>query len=162
MSPIEYIKRTTEAFTKQGFPPYKWIENADCPYWTPLAKPLEECRVALLSTGGMYMKDKQQPFNPDRDDLTFREIPISVDVKTLAISHNSYNHTDAEKDMNCILPIERLLELEKKGYIGEFVPIAYSIMGRIFRRTALQQELAPQILQKLRDVQADILILTPA
>jgi D-proline reductase (dithiol) PrdB len=110
----------------------------------------------------MYIKDKQQPFNPDRVDLTFREIPKSVDVKTLAISHNSYNHNDAEKDINCIFPIERLCELEKQGYIGELAPTAYSIMGRIFRRTTLQQELAPQILQKLRDAQVDALILTPA
>ena len=162
MSPIEYIKKTTEAFAKQGFPPYRWTENPDCPYWTSLRKPLEECRVALLSTGGMHIKDKQQPFNPDRDDLTFREIPKSVDVKTLAISHNNYNHTDADKDINCIFPLGRLNELQKQGYIGEFASTAYSIMGRIFHRTALQQELVPQILQKLRDAKVDVLILTPA
>lgn len=162
MSPIEYIKRTTETFAKQGFPPYRWTENADCPYWTPLMKPLEECRVALLSTGGMYIKDKQQPFNPDRDDLTFREIPKGVDIKLLAISHNSYNHTDADKDINCIFPIERLGELDIQGYIGEFAPTAYSIMGRIFRRTAIQQELASRILQTLSDAKVDVLILTPA
>ena len=85
-----------------------------------------------------------------------------MDIKTLAISHNSYNHTDADKDINCIFPIDRLGELEMQGYIGEFAPTAYSIMGRIFRRTALQQELAPQILQKFSDAQVDVLILTPA
>ena len=74
MSPVEYIKRTREFFAQQGFPPYRWTENADCPYWSPLKKPLEKCRVALLSTGGIYIKDEQIPFNPDRDDLTFREI----------------------------------------------------------------------------------------
>ena len=162
MSPAEYIKRTRELFTKQGFPPYRWAENPDCPYWAPLRKPVEECRVALLSTGGIYIKDEQPPFDPDRDDLTFREIPKDVDSKTLAISHNNYDHTDAEEDINCVFPIERLCELDKQNRIGEFAPIAYTIMGRIFRRTALQQELTPQVLQKLKDAEIDILLLVPA
>jgi len=162
MSPIEYIKQTREFFAKQGFPAYRWTENIDCPSWAPLRKPLEECRVALLSTGCVYIKDEQLPFEPERDDLTFREIPKSVDSKTLAISHNNYDHTDAEKDINAIFPIDRLRELESQGYIGEFAPTAYTIMGRIFRQTALQQELAPQILQKLKDAEVDVFLLVPA
>ncbi len=35
-------------------------------------------------------------------------------------------------------------------------------MGRIFQRTALQAELAPQILQNLKDAKVDVLLLTPA
>lgn len=162
MSPVEHIKRTREYFAKQGFPPYRWAENPDCPHWMPLRKSLEKCRVALLSTGGIYIRDKQPPFNPDRDDLAFREIPKDVDSKTLAISHNNYDHTDAEKDINCIFPIERLSELDKQNYIGEFAPTTYTIMGRIFRRTALQQELTPQILQKLKDTKVDVFLLVPA
>jgi D-proline reductase (dithiol) PrdB len=162
MCPVEYIKRTRELFAKQGFPPYRWTENPDCPHWAPLRKPIDKCRVALLSTGGIYIKDKQPPFNPDRDDLTFREIPKDVDSRTLAISHNNYDHTDAEKDINCVFPIETLCRLEKQNYIGEFASIAYTVMGRIFRRTALQQELAPQILQKLKDAEVDVFLLVPA
>lgn len=162
MSPLEYIEQTRERFAKQGFPPYKWTGNADCPYWTPLQKPLEECRVALLSTGGLYIKDKQPPFNPDRDDLTFREIPKDVNTRTLAISHDNYDHADAEKDVNCIFPIERLSDLERQGYIAEFATTAYTMMGRIFSRTALQQELAPQILKKLKEAGVDVFLLVPA
>ena len=162
MSPVEYIKRTTELFERQGFPPYRWTENPDCPYWTPLGKPIEDCKVALLSTGGIYIKGIQPPFNPERDDLTFREIPKDVNTKTIAISHDNYDHTDAEKDINCVFPIERLRELEQQNHIGEFAPIAYTIMGRIFRRTALQQELTPLLLQKLKDAEIDVFLLVPA
>ncbi len=162
MSPVEYIKNTREAFAKQGFPAYRWTENAECPYWTPLSGPIEECRVALLTTGGIYLRDVQAPFDPDRDDLTFREIPKDVDVSRLAISHNSYDHGDVEKDVNCIFPLERLGELAREGTIGEFAETAYAIMGRIFRRTALQEELTPQILRSLKDAEVDVLLLTPA
>ncbi len=162
MSPVEYIKHTREHFAKQGFPPYRWTENPDCPQWTPLGKPLERCRVALLSSGGMYIKDKQTPFDPDRDDLTFREIPNDVERGALAISHDNYDHTDAEKDINCMFPIERLRELDRQGRIGEFAATTYTMMGRIFRRTALEQELAPQIIQRLKDAGVDVLLLVPA
>ena len=30
--------------------------------WTPLAKPLNECRVALVTTAGIYVKDVDPPF----------------------------------------------------------------------------------------------------
>ncbi len=162
MSPVEYIKNTRETFAKQGFPAYRWTENAECPYWTPLPGPIEECRVALLTTGGIYLRDVQAPFDPDRDDLTFREIPKDVDVSRLAISHNSYDHGDVEKDVNCIFPLERLGQLAREGAIGEFAETAYAIMGRIFRRTALQEELTPQILRSLKDAEVDVLLLTPA
>ena len=115
-----------------------------------------------MSTGGIYIKDEQTPFNPDRDDLTFREISKDVDTSSLAISHNNYDHTDAEKDVNVVFPIERLCELEDQGYIGEFATIAYTMMGRIFRRTALQQELTPQVLQKLTEARVDVFLLVPA
>ena len=160
--PVEYIRRTREHFERLGFPPYKWTENKDCPYWTPLAKPLSECRVALLSTGGIYIKDKQEPFNPERDDLTFRQIPTDIDPRELAISHGNYDHSDAERDINCVFPIERLRELDEEGYIGEFVSPSYTVMGRIFRRTALQQEMTPQLLQWLKDAKVDVLVMVPA
>ncbi len=162
MSPVQYIKRTREQFEKQGFPPYQWTQNPDCPFWTSLKKPLNKCRVALLSTGGFYIRDKQTPFNPDRDDLTFREIPKDVDPDTLSISHNNYKHEDAESDVNTIFPVQRMRDLEREGYIGEFASNAYTMMGRIFKRTQLQKELAPQILQKLRDAKVDVLLLVPA
>jgi len=160
MSPIDYMERTRAFFEARGFPPYRWVVNESAP-WTTFKKPLESCRVALLSSGGVYHKD-QTPFNPDRDDLTFREIPRDVDVKELRIQHNNYDHRDADQDVNCVFPIERFRELEVEGYIGELAPTSYTLMGRIFRLTALRTELAPQIVQKLKEEQVDVLFAVPA
>ncbi len=160
MTPVDYMERTRAYFEARGFPPYRWVANESAP-WARLEKPLEGCRVALLSSGGVYHKD-QIPFNPDRDDLTFREIPKDVDVKELRIEHNNYDHRDAEQDVNCVFPIERFRELEAEGYIGELAPTSYTLMGRIFRLTALRTELTPQIVQKLKEEQADALFAVPA
>ncbi|MGO9267053.1 MAG: hypothetical protein ACLQBA_19620 [Candidatus Binataceae bacterium] len=43
--PVEYIPRTRELYS--GYTPYRWVVNADTPPWTPLAKPIAECKVAL-------------------------------------------------------------------------------------------------------------------
>ncbi len=161
MSPVKYIELTRAAFSSQGFPPYQWVENETAPF-SPFTKNLKKCRVALLSTGGFYIKVKQEPFNPTKNDLTLREIPKDVDVRELAISHENYDHTDAERDVNCVFPIERFRELEKEGYIGELSPVNYTIMGRIFRLTALKNELAPQLLSRLKAQHVDIFFLVPA
>lgn len=160
MSPVSYIERTRGKYSAKGFPPYQWTVTETVP-WTPLAKPLEKCRLAVISSGGIYHKD-QPAFNPDRDDLTFRELPKDVDVRDLRISHNHYDHTDAEKDVNCVFPIQRLLELEAEGFIGELAPINYTFMGAIFRRTTLMRELAPTLARLLKERAVDLFYLVPA
>lgn len=161
MSPVKYIELTRAAFSSQGFPPYQWVVNETAPF-TPFEKNLKECRVSLLSTAGFYIRRKQKPFDPTKNDLTFREIPKDIDVRELAISHDNYDHTDAERDVNCVFPIERFRELEKEGYIGELSPVNYTIMGRIFRLSALKNELALHIFSKLKVQHVDVFFLVPA
>ena len=161
MSPVKYVEFTRAIFAAQGFPPYEWTVNETAPF-TPLEKNLEECHVALLSTGGFYIKGKQLPFDPEKNDLGFREIPKGIDVTELAVSHNYYDHTDADRDVNCVFPIERFRELEEEGYIGELTPVNYTIMGRIFRRTALQNQIALEITKRLKQEGVDVLFLVPA
>jgi len=118
--------------------------------------------VALLSTGGFYVRGKQEPFDPEKNDMGFREIPRDVDVRDLAVSHNYYDHSDAEMDINCVFPIERLREMEAEGYIGGLAPVNYTIMGRIFRRTALVNETAREITESLKRQETDVFFLVPA
>ncbi len=57
------------------------MDRAEVP-WTPLTKPLTECRFSLLSTAGVYIKGEQEPFDVEREkreprwgDPTYRSIP---------------------------------------------------------------------------------------
>jgi len=161
MTPVRYVDYTRAAFAAQGFPPYEWLVNGTPPF-TPFDKALKECRVALLSTGGFYVRGKQAPFDPEKNDMGFREIPKDVDVSDLTVSHNYYDHSDAERDVNCVFPIERLRELEVEGYIGGLAPVNYTIMGRIFRRTTLVNETAREIAEGLKRQEADVFFLVPA
>ena len=45
--PVAYIPRTRELYN--AYTPYRWVMNEEPPPWTPLKKPLAECKVALMS-----------------------------------------------------------------------------------------------------------------
>ncbi|MBI4764082.1 MAG: hypothetical protein HY787_05695 [Deltaproteobacteria bacterium] len=158
MKHLSYVNITRAAFPDQ--PPYQWTENTSSP-WTPILKPIEESKVVLISSGGVYQKD-QIPFNPDKNDLTFREIPINTDVGDLRISHNNYDHRDADKDVNCVFPLERMRELAAEGFIGELAEVHLTFMGRIFRKSGLLGEMIPAIIARLKEMQIDLAFLVPA
>ena len=76
--------------------------------FAPLTKPLSETRFALLTTGGLYLKDRQQPFDvareavePEWGDPSYRIIPKETQSGDIAVAHTHYNPADAEQD-RCI------------------------------------------------------------
>ncbi len=138
-------------------PPYEWAVNESSP-WTPFEKDLAKCRVALISTSGVHIKDTQPPF--ERGDLTFREIPRDVVVRNLAISHH-FPQPDAKEDINCTFPIERLRDLEQDGFIGELAPTAYAFMGSIRDQERLIGEMAPWLIGRLQNERVDVALFVP-
>jgi D-proline reductase (dithiol) PrdB len=159
---VHYIDRLNEHYRAQGFPPYSWSHYEDSP-WTPLATPLSGCRVSMLTSGGVSCS-WQPPFNPKaRNDLRLLEIPKDAPAGDFVINDDYYDHADADRDINCVFPIERLRELEAEGVIGEVAPRLYSgFMGRIYTRTAVLEEAAPALVQKLREDHVDAFVLVPA
>ena len=146
---------------EQIYPGYQWTVNTEPPPFSRLTKPLSRCRVALISSGGVYHQD-QEPFDVEgKGDQTFREIPKDVDVRDLRVIHKGYNTTDTERDVNCVFPIERFRELEAAGVIGELASPTYTFMGRVFSRKALQKEMAPALAEKLVAAGVDIFYLVP-
>ena len=157
MSPIAYIPRTRDLYP--DYPPYRWVVNQDVP-WTPLAKPLSRCRVALISSGGVHRVD-QPPFHT-RDDTSYREISRDVGVEELRVTHFGYRTEDAEKDPNCVFPLERMRELEVEGVIGELADPAYSFIGGIYSARRVRDELIPPLIEGLKQNHVDVLYLVPA
>ncbi|MBI2856008.1 MAG: hypothetical protein HYX93_04100 [Chloroflexi bacterium] len=157
--PVNYIQRTTAAYSAQGFQPYQWSSFDDAPF-TPLGKPLSECRIGVLSTAGVFLPD-QQPFNPDRDDFTFRDIPRSITSADVLINHNNYDHTDAMQDINCVIPVKALEVLEKEGYVKGFAEPIITMMGRVFRRSILTREMCPYLHQRFQEMEVDAVLLIP-
>jgi D-proline reductase (dithiol) PrdB len=126
--------------------------------WAPLKKPISECKVVLISTGGVHLHS-DQPFNVD-GDTTYRVIPKQAQPADLAISHQAYDKTDALKDINLVFPIERLRELEVEGVIGGLAEENYGfgLMGSAKKLLPAQREVA----ERIRDAGVDLALLVPA
>lgn len=151
--PIAYIQRTRERYAE--YPPYKWVINTEAP-WTPLAKPLKDCRLALLSSGGFYL-DGQPPFV--EDDASYRIIPRDADVRDLRIYHHGYRDADADRDPNCVLPLDRLREMQTAGVIGELTDAVSFVTIYSARREVAER--APKIVAELQARRVEAAFLVP-
>ena len=63
--------------------------------------------------------------------------------------------------MNCVFPLQRLLEMEAEGEIGEVAPTAYSFMGLINANTnALMEDTAPEVARRLKQAGVEAVFIT--
>lgn len=97
-------------------------------------------------------------------DPSFREIPGDTPAEDLIITHNYYDHADADKDINIVFPIERLRLLKHSGEIGAVNHRHFSFMGHITNSLVdtLVRETAPQVADALTQDKVDAVLLTPA
>jgi D-proline reductase (dithiol) PrdB len=148
----------------------RWAKNAetleydDTP-WAPLDKDIDKCRLALVTTGGVHLKS-QVPFDmlDPAGDPTFREIPADISPSELVITHNYYDRSGANEDVNVVFPFERVLDLQTSGEIGAVNHRHFSFMGHIMppHLDVLIRETAPRVAAELKSDQVDIVVLTPA
>jgi D-proline reductase (dithiol) PrdB len=133
--------------------------------WTPLPRPLAQCRVALVSTGGVHLR-RDPPFDmtdPDGDP-GLRVIPADSPAEALAITDIYYDHRDADHDLNLVLPLQRLREAARDGRIGSAAPSAFSLMGHLLgeKLETLRTVTVPALLHRLREEAVDVVLLVPA
>lgn len=146
-----------------------WIKlepQRDIP-WTPLSKPLEESTVALLSSAGLALKS-DQPFdqegerqNPWWGDPSFRLLPSDAQSNDIELYHLHISNKVVERDINTLIPLERLLELQKEGSVGQAAPHHYSYMGYILQPQVLLEETLPAMIEQMKQDQVDVVLLVP-
>ncbi|MFN8534831.1 MAG: glycine/sarcosine/betaine reductase selenoprotein B family protein [Dehalococcoidia bacterium] len=131
--------------------------------WAPLSKPLAECRLALVTTGGVHLKS-QTPFDltTEGHDWSYREFPSTTPVSDLMVTHDHYNHEHVDRDINFMLPLDRFRELAAEGVIGELGPRCFTFYGYIRNPAALAATTAKEVAEKLREDAVDAVFLTPA
>jgi D-proline reductase (dithiol) PrdB len=129
-----------------------------------LGKPLREARVALVTTGGVYLPS-QVPFDDGikGGDPSFREIPADAEVNALGIAHKSdaFDQAGFRADRNLGFPLERLREMAARGEIGALSGRALSFMGSITAPGRLVRETAPEAAALLEADGVDVSLLIP-
>lgn len=162
MQPVPYVNLLNERYRRMGFPPYRWTIHHDAP-WAELRKPLRECRVTALTSGGIS-HCAAAPWDPvARNDFRLDAVDSDLPSDQFQIHDAYYDHRDADRDLNCVFPIDRLRELAAEGAIGEVAPRLYSgFMGRIYKRTELLEKHAPAFAEELASQEVDLALLVPA
>ena len=96
-------------------------------------------------------------------DPSFREIDLARMPVRLTITHDYYDHRDADRDVNIVLPMDRLREFTERGIIGKLSTRAYSFMGHITgpHLETLLSKTAPEVARSLKQDGVDAVILTP-
>lgn len=156
---VDYIEQTRATYSSLGYGEYRWARNEDSPPWAPLSKPLSECTVGLVASGGVYQVG-QVAFT-HKDDVTHREIPTDVDLGELRVTHFAFDQTDARSDPNVIFPIGPLRELAAEGFIGGLTTHALTFMGGIYSQRRLHEELIPVLVERTLELEADVVLLVP-
>lgn len=158
------------AFTRSAFLLRMWamrgkfVEFDSIP-WAPVKAETKDMRLALVTSAGVHLKN-QKPFDmSDRNgDPSFREIPRDVRKEDLMITHNYYDHRDADRDVNLVLPLDRVQELVLEGDIRSVARYHYSFMGHIHggHIKELLNHTAPEVRQRLLEDGVEAVFLTPA
>lgn len=158
-APVAYIPRIRDNYARLGYAPYKWVVNEDPPPWTPLSKPLSKCRLGLAASGGIYVAG-QVAFHY-KDDTSHREIPADVGTSALRATHFAYDLSAARTDPNVVFPIDTLRRLAREGIVGSLASRFQSFLGGIYSARRVTGELAPRLLQRLREEKVDAVLLVP-
>ena len=119
MDYVRYIDRTRENYLRQGYEnSYKWANFAEVPF-TPLPKPLSECRVGLLGTSEVAVKFDPETEEDPISEEDFRGVyPIPADTptdklysRTLSFDRNA----TTLDDVNAFYPIDWIREAVAHG-----------------------------------------------
>jgi D-proline reductase (dithiol) PrdB len=122
--------------------------------------PLSECRLALVTTGGVHLPD-QARFDIDdpAGDCSYREIPAGATDLTWT---HAYYRPDRGTDLDAVFPLWTLRTLVEEGVVGELAPRHFSFMGAIHDPTPLVEKTAPEVAGKLAEDGVEAVLLTPS
>ena len=150
---VSYIDKSREYYLARGYGnPYRWAHYEDVPF-APLAKPLSENRVALITTAALCEEER-----------SLKEVYAAATAPppaALFTDHRSW-HKEAThtRDVESFLPIRRLEEFAAAGRIGSPSPRFYGVPTDYSQRRTVD-EYAPALLDLCRADAVDVALLFP-
>ena len=133
------------------------IDHDATPWLTP--PPLAESTICLVTSAALHQRG-ETPFR--FADSGYRVIPDDVDPADLVQSQVSVNfdRTHYQRDMNVVLPIDRLHELRDAGEVGGVSSMHFSVLGaspdaRMFEASAADMA------ERMREFGVDAAMLAP-
>ena len=153
-TPVPYMERTRRYYAAQGFDkPYVWARLDDVPF-APLAKPLTDATLALVTTAALYDRDEADPrFVASASAAHPPERLFAGDLSW----HRQATHMD---DRGTYLPVEALQQLVAAGRLGALAQRFHCVPTEYSQRRTREAD-APEILKRCKQDGADIALLVP-
>ena len=164
-APIPYIERTREYYRALGYgTPYEWAHYAEVPF-KPLAKPLTQSTVAVVTTAAPYQPGKGDqgpgaPYNGAAKFFTVYSGDAALD-HDLRIAHIAIDrkHTTAE-DPGAYFPLPALRMAAEAGRIGRVAPRFHGVPTNRSHRVTLEID-CPELLSRCKADGVEAAILVP-
>lgn len=161
--PIPYMARTRDWYLALGFDnPYQWAHRADVPF-APLARPLAQSVIGLITTAAPYRSDKgdQGPGAPYNAAAKFYDVysgdtAIEHDLRIahVAIDRKHTSMTDSAS----WFPLPALRDAGRDRRIGRIAPHFHGAPTNRSQRHTLGVD-APELLRRCREDGVDAVVL---
>lgn len=136
--------------------------------WTPMANPLNQTTIALVTSAGISLKT-DRPFDMEREkreplwgDRSYREIPRGSIENDIDVNHLHINTNYIKQDINVMFPLARMAEFEKEKIIGRLAPTSYSFYGFQWKSTDFLKEAIEPISTRMKIERVEAVLMTPA
>ncbi len=166
MEHIRYIDRTHEYYRGQGYEKeYNYAHNEDIPF-TPLKKPISECRVTLVSTASFLLLDEEgRPLEALKmlgtNELEVFTAPSDWPADRIVSTSQDHDRYQTDmKDVNAFFPITRLQEFHKEGILGSLSKNFYRTLPNYSHRKITEVD-GPEILSQCLEDKVEVALLTP-
>jgi D-proline reductase (dithiol) PrdB len=166
MDYLPYIDRTHDYYRSQGYEKtYNYAHNEDTPF-TPLEKPLSECRVTLVTTASFLLLDEEGHPLEALKMLGTNELEVFTapsdwpSDRILSTSEDHDRYQTEMKDVNAFFPITRLQEFLKEGIFGSLSKNFYRTLPNYSHRKTTEVD-GPEILRQCLEDKVDVALLTP-
>lgn len=156
---VSYIDKSREFYAAHGYTKaYEWAANDDAPF-TPLPKPLSECRVGCVTTSYFLPDDFVYTVPSDLPRLPY--VASRTDTGQLKNQYLSWAKDETHtRDTNSYLPLERLDEYAAAGRIGSVSDRFYGLPTQFSHRQTLNRD-APRVINWLKEDDVDVALLVP-
>ena len=163
--PIPYMQRVRDYYQALGYGrPYAWAQQAEVPF-QPLAKPLSDCRVTLVTTAAPYQPDKgdQGPGAPYNAAAKFYGVYSGDtgrehDLRNVHVAIDR-GHT-SQGDQGCYFPLAALRRAAGEGRIGSLAPRFFGLPTNRSHRVTLGTD-CPELVARCLTDGVDAALLVP-
>ncbi|MCP3990237.1 MAG: hypothetical protein GY724_14265 [Actinomycetia bacterium] len=156
---VSYIDKSRQYYAAHGYQkPYQWATHDDAPF-TPLPKPLSECKVGLITTS--YFLPDGFVFQVPSDLPRIPHAASRAEVANIDTNHLFWAKDETNTDdPGSFLPLAQLDEAAASGRIGSVSDRFYCLPTQYSHRQTQRRD-TPQLIEWLTEDEVDVALMVP-